>query len=91
MTAGEFRAWMDGFLIGRDKLSKADVEMIRKKAESVYEVAQPIYRWYPPLYPYTYPYVTYTGGVGVDTRSGSATVSSTLLDGINPNATTVWA
>ena len=43
MTAGEFRAWMDGFLIGKTTLTKKDVETIRAKSQEVYEVAYPYY------------------------------------------------
>ena len=35
MTAGEFRAWMDGFLIGKTTITRKDVETIRAKSQEV--------------------------------------------------------
>ena len=47
MTAGEFRAWMDGFLIGKTTLTRKDVETIRAKSQEVREIAYPVYPSYP--------------------------------------------
>ena len=65
MTAGEFRAWMDGFLIGKATLSKKDVETIRAKSQEVHEVYSPywIYR------PVPNPWITYSSATAGDASS----------------------
>ena len=59
MTAGEFRAWMDGFLIGKTTLTRKDVETIRAKSQEVADISPYVIRWYPHV-PYTPPTWTTT-------------------------------
>ena len=75
MTAGEFRAWMDGFLIGKTTLTRKDVETIRAKSQEVYEVAYPHYQpvpWWVGFKPHIQPCVSPTWVTTCETTSASA-------------------
>lgn len=58
MTPGEFTSWLEGFLDGKDRLSKEQLKAIKKKASEV-RAETIYYRPYYPYYPWTY---TTTGG-----------------------------
>lgn len=69
MTPGEFSAWMDGFLDGKEKLTKNDIAKIKAKSASVS---------YPYYYPYASPWNTYPNG-SITLRGGvSDCVSRTV-------------
>ena len=55
MNSKEFTAWLDGFLEGKSKLGKRQIDLIREKKAEVYDAP----RSYPYPYPYSYPYYHY--------------------------------
>ena len=72
MTSGEFRAWMDGFLIGKATLTKKDIEAIRAKSQEVYEFYRPYWIYnpiYAPVNPVTTPWITYRSASAGDLSS----------------------
>ena len=69
MTSGEFRAWMDGFLIGKATLSKKDVETIRAKSQEVHEGYSPYWVYNPVIRPLTMPWITYGSATAGDASS----------------------
>jgi hypothetical protein len=74
MTAGEFRAWMDGFLRGKDRLSKGDIELIKAKSQGVMGTDYPVWVYRNPvILPYSNPVWTTTGSTVGDSPTTTTT------------------
>lgn len=77
MDSREFHAWLEGFLEGKDKLGKRQIELIKEKSAEVY--VPPHYHYYNCNPPYIYPWITWTGDLGTTTTTTEA-ISGKYVD-----------
>lgn len=81
MDSREFHAWLDGFLEGKDKLGKRQIELIKEKSAEVY--VPPHYHYYGT---YPYPYITWTGISGTTTTCTDSVDASSVFAQISYTA-----